>query len=576
MKTKLLRGVAISHGYGFGKAVLIEFKPPNVKRVKIPAEKKNEEKERFLQILDKSLAELKNVKKFVESSMLEEYKDFFDVQMSILSDVLLKELTTKRIDEGFSAEYSFSKALETLTNSIKVSGDFFAERLLDINDAQNRVLRHLLGSKSKSSIVEIREPSVLVSDNIPPSEAIFLDKRYVKGIVTVSGGKTSHISIVARGLDIPAVSNIDISKISSEDLCIVDGLKGYVWLNPNKRRLNYYKKKIDEREKVNVVLKETKTTDGKKIDISANVEFIEEVDVAKKLGAEGIGLYRTEFIFLIRRRIPSVNEQFKIYKKIAERMSPNPVIIRTVDIGGDKILHEYIEENPFLGWRAIRLFKRHEEILRNQIRAILMSSHYGHVKIMFPMVASYDEIIWLKELVQSEKEQLKANSIPFDNSMEVGIMIEIPSAAILSDKFAEIVDFFSIGTNDLTQYTLAVDRGNEKVSDMFDHLHPAVLRLIKMTVGNAHRFGKWVGVCGEMAADPLAIPVLIGLGVDELSMSPGAIRKAAGIVRVLKFEKLNPIIKRTFQKETAEAVRRFLRRSLVRIFPDIRKFLIDL
>jgi phosphotransferase system enzyme I (PtsI) len=359
---------------------------------------------------------------------------------------------------------------------------------------------------------------------------------------------------------------------------IVDGDRGIAILNPSAGRISYYEnlqKKAIQLKKALLPVCELKpeTRDGKHIDISANIEFFAEADHALRYGAMGIGLFRTEFLFLARRGSPSEQEQFRVYNALAKKVKPHPVIIRTYDLGGDKLFADYHEANPFLGWRAIRVCLQEKDFFKTQIRAILRASVNKNVKIMFPMLATYEEIKRIKLIFNEVKEELKSKKIDFDDDIQLGIMVETPSAALLSKFLAQEVDFFSIGSNDLTQYTLAVDRGNERISQLFDHYHPAVLRLIKETISAGHNANIWVGLCGELAGDPIAIPLLVGFGIDELSMSPSSIPKAKLVLRTLTIPQCEAIAEEAINFRTALEVKKYLNRVVRKKFPGIEEVL---
>ena len=451
----------------------------------------------------------------------------------------------------------------------------FKERLADIEDVTNRVLRNLLSLPSVS-IIDAPSDSVVLAHNIPPSEVVLLDSRRVRGLATEIGGRTSHVAIIAKALEIPAVLGVEhlLEKINGEEQVVVDAQRGQVILAPTERRISTSRQEIRDyaaRRKsfVDSAKQAAITLDERKIDISANIEFTSEIDAVQRYGAQGVGLFRTEYLFLTKRRFPTEEEQYAIYSEAAKKLKPHPIIIRTLDLGGDKILPGYEEANPFLGWRAVRFLFDHEDIFLDQLRAILRASAHGNVKIMFPMISDLSEIKRVKLLLKRAREQLTHKSQKFDSEMEMGIMVEVPSAALMADRMAKYVDFFSIGTNDLTQYTLAADRGNERISRLFNHYHPAVLQLIRRVIGAGHKAHIWVGVCGEMAAESLGVALLIGLGVDELSMTPCAIPVARKIIRNVKVEELRRIANRAVEYSTPVEVIRYLRRELSRKYHDL-------
>ncbi len=573
---KILRGIAVSSGIGIGRPFRFTSTLPELRRVKIPENQIEKERQRLADTLGSTKKELGTIQVSIREALGPEFADLLEVQIQILSDPALLEIASKYIDSAYSAEYGFSKGVEQISRPlIEASGGLFKERLADIEDVTNRVLRNLLSMPSVS-IIDAPADSVILAHNIPPSEIVLLDPKKIKGVATEIGGKTSHIAIIARALEIPAVLGVTtlINNLEDVDEVVIDGQRGQVILTPTIHRLASYQneaKDYDKRKQsyVDFTDKAVITLDEKKIDLSANIEFSSEIYALQRYGARGVGLFRTEYLFLTKRRFPSENEQYFIYSEIAASLKPHPLIIRTLDIGGDKALPGYQEANPFLGWRAIRFCFDNEDIFLDQLRAILRASANGNVKIMFPMVSDLSEIKRARLLLKKAKKELEERGQKFDAEMEVGIMIEIPSAALISDKLSKYVDFFSIGTNDLTQYTLAVDRGNERISRLFNHYHPAVLQLIKRVIGVAHRAHIWAGVCGEMASEPIGIALLIGLGIDELSMTPCVVPIARTIIQNVRVDDLRKIANKCTEYSTPIEVVRYLRRELRRKFPDL-------
>jgi phosphotransferase system enzyme I (PtsI) len=572
----ILRGIAVSGGIGMGKAFLFTSKPPELRRVRIPEKSIQAEQERLEAMLTSTAKELAELQAGIYKSLGPEFADFLEMQIQTLSDPALLETCKRNISEAYSAEYAFSKAVAEIAKPLLDAKEgLFKERLADIEDITNRVLRNLLSLPSVS-IIDAPSDSVVLAHNIPPSEVVLLDPRRVRGLATEIGGRTSHIAIIAKALEIPAVLGVEhlLEKINGEEQVVVDAQRGQIVLAPTEHRVSIYVAEIMEyARRRKSLFDEAKhapiTLDERKIDISANIELMSEIGALKRYGAQGVGLFRTEYMFLAKRRFPSVEEQYTIYSEAAKQLKPHPIIIRTLDLGGDKILPGYEEANPFLGWRAVRFLFDNEEIFLDQLRAILRASAHGNVKIMFPMISDLSEIKRAKLLLRRSREQLAEQNQKFDPDMEVGIMVEIPSVALMADRLANHVDFFSIGTNDLTQYTLAVDRGNEKISRLFNHYHPAVLQLIRRVIGAGHKSHIWVGVCGEMAAEALGVALLIGLGVDELSMTPCAIPVARKIIRNVKVEELRRIANRAVEYSTPVEVIRYLRRELSRKYHDL-------
>ncbi|MBM3313773.1 phosphoenolpyruvate--protein phosphotransferase [candidate division WOR-3 bacterium] len=484
------------------------------------------------------------------------------------------------VREGYrNAEFAYSQTVKLLSEPVaKSEAPLFKERILDITDVSNRVMRHLLGEVSRS-LLEVEPGTVVFAHDLPPSEAALLDPHKVVGLVLEAGGKTSHTAIMAKAKEIPAVMGAGpICQAAADGQPVfVDGYRGLAIVNPSKSRLQAYADEIERRrqhrESLSVfVTREPVTADGRTIDLSANIEFMAEARTAKKYGARGVGLFRTEYMYLAKRRPPTEEEQFQVYDEVARVFKPYPVIIRTFDLGGDKVLAGYADANPFLGLRAIRLMLKKPELFGDQLRAILRASAHGNVKVMFPMVSTVEELRRAKLEVERAKRQLAARGQAYDRNCEVGIMVETPSAAIMADRLARDCSFLSIGSNDLTQYTLAVDRGNEHVAKLFDHLHPSVLYLIKRTIDAAHQQGIWVGMCGEFASDPLGMLVLLGLGVDEMSVSPGTLPEAKGIIRAIDTGAAAAVVAGAMRLSTALEVQRLLRREMDRRFPQLTEF----
>jgi phosphotransferase system enzyme I (PtsI) len=576
-KEKILRGIAASKGIAHGRVFVYETRHLQVFQTPILSVYLKDEIERFERAINQTKKELVEIKERINQEVGEDFGQFLDAQVMMLTDKEIVEAVKKRIaDEKKNAEWAYNLVIENYAHKLAESKDqYFKERVADIWDVGNRVLRNLLGL-IHASVVDAPAGTILIAHDISPSEATLINPKNVLGIATEIGGRTSHTAITARALEIPAVLGIEglLTKVDHGDELLIDGDRGVVIVNPSSSRTHEFaatKKKDIEMEKALSPYCELKpeTRDGRHIDISANIEFYAEANQAKKYGAEGIGLFRTEFLYLTRRGNPTEEEQYRVYHALARSMKPKPVIIRTFDLGGDKIFAGYHEPNPFLGWRAIRVCLEETEFFKIQLRAILRASVSKNVKIMFPMVATYEEIRRIKLIFEEVKKDLKSRKIDFDENLPLGIMVETPSAALLSAHLAGEVDFFSIGSNDLTQYTLAVDRGNERVSKLFDHFHPGVLRLIRDVIDAGHKAHIWVGLCGELASDPLAIPLLVGFGIDELSMNPYSIPKAKLTLRAISTPKCAEIAQEALSYRTAIEVKRFLRRAVHKNFPGI-------
>ncbi len=576
-KEKILHGVPASKGVAIGRAFLYEVKKTEVFQTPILSVYLKDEVMRFEKAIAKTKEELHKIKEQINKEIGEDFGQFLDAQIMMLEDETIIESVKQRIfNEKKNVEYIYNEVISEYAKKLGESKNlYFKERVVDIYDVGERVLKNLLGV-SHTSVLEAPPGSIIVARDIPPSEATLINPKNVVGIAMELGGRTSHTAITARALEIPAILGIGeiINKVQNGDNIIVDGERGIVIVHPSSGRINFYEEQRKKNQQIAKALLPVcelspETRDGKHIDISANIEFFAEVQHAIKYGAVGIGLFRTEFLYLARRGSPSEEEQFRVYDALAKKIKPHPVIIRTYDLGGDKLFSDYREANPFLGWRAIRVCLQETEFFKTQIRAILRASVNKNIKIMFPMISTYEEIKRVRLIFNEVKQELKSKKIEFDDSIQLGIMVETPSAALMSQFLAREVDFFSIGSNDLTQYTLAVDRGNERVSQLFDHFHPAVLQLIKVTIASGHNNNIWVGLCGELAGDPLAIPLLVGLGIDELSMTPSSIPKAKLVLRTLTLSQCKEIAEEALNFRTALEVKKFLSRVVRKKFPGI-------
>jgi phosphotransferase system enzyme I (PtsI) len=587
MKRKLeksCRGIPVSPGFALGLAhVYRQYVPAAVERVIDPSQVADELK-RFRLALAAAGHELHALHAQVKRDLGSDFADFIDVQLTLIGDEEVVKNTEAFIREALrNAEFAYSQTVKLMSEPVAKSADpLFKERMLDIADVSNRVMRNLLGHDSRS-LLEVQSGTVVIAHDLPPSEAALLDPRKVVGLVLEAGGKTSHTAIMAKAKEIPAVAGTGplCFAVTDGQKVFVDGYRGLAILNPSANRLRAYDDEIERRRVYRrslsaLLTRDPVTADGRTIDLSANIEFVAEARAAKRYGARGVGLFRTEYMYLAKRRPPTEEEQFLVYSEVVRLFKPYPVIIRTFDLGGDKVLAGYSEANPFLGLRAIRLTLGKLDLFGDQLRAILRSSALGNVKVMFPMVTTIEELRRAKLEVERAKEALKARGEAYDPDFEVGVMIETPSAAIMADRLARECSFLSIGSNDLTQYTLAVDRGNEHVARLFDHFHPAVLRLIKQTIDAAHQQGIWAGMCGEFASDLFGMLVLLGMGVDEMSMSPGIIPEAKGILRSIDAGLAAEVATQTLKLGTALEVKNFLRREMDRRFPQLAEFLFNL
>jgi phosphotransferase system enzyme I (PtsI) len=490
----------------------------------------------------------------------------FDAHLLVVEDrTLIDEVLRKLESELCNVEFVFQEVATNYAETLsKIDDPYLRERALDIEDVTRRVIRNLQG-KAQKPLIGAAEPHICVAHNLTPSDMSTMNKERVLGIATDLGSRTSHTAIMARSLEIPAIVGLhDVSeKLETGQTVLIDGTNGVLVVDPQPETLAQYQEIESRRVQVAAQLKElreTKSTtrDGRHIVLSANIELPDDVEAVAANGAEGIGLYRTEFLYLNRATLPGEDEQYKTYRQVGERVSPNPLIIRTFDLGGDKLAPGSVdvtdEMNPFLGWRAIRFCLENIDIFKTQLRAILRASAVGNIKVMFPMISGVDELRRAVAIVRECANELRRDGHAFNDKMEVGAMIEIPSAAISADTLAREVDFFSIGTNDLIQYALAVDRVNERIAHLYEPTHPAVLRLLKMIADAAHANGIWVGVCGEMAGDIALIPLLIGLGMDELSVGATLVPRVKRAVQSLAVKECEDLIDEALKLQTPSQI----------------------
>jgi phosphotransferase system enzyme I (PtsI) len=567
-----LSGIAASPGIAIAKAYLLQSDQWQVEKIIIADA--DAELIRFDQAIAKTEQDLQKLKIKTAAELGEAKSEIFDAHLSILKDPeLIDSIKDKISDEKTNAESALEEVSQMFIGMLEEMDDErLSARAADLRDISKRILKHLINKGDESSQVYFEEV-IIVANDLTPSDTAELDLRYVKGFITDIGSRTSHSSILARSMEIPAVVGAaDVSKTIQPDmLLILDGFTGELIVDPSEEVLAQYRqKKLEHAEEKAESAKFTNLTtvtkDGFELELAANIGRVEDVQGALENGAEAVGLFRTEFLFMDRKTMPSEEEQFKIYKYVLEKMHPKPVIIRTLDIGGDKQL-PYLklaeEMNPFLGVRAIRLCLDQPELFRTQLRALLRASEYGHLKIMFPMIAILSELRQAKKMLNEEKAALLENGVAVSDHIELGIMIEIPAAAIMADQFAKEIDFFSIGTNDLIQYTMAADRMNERVSYLYQPYHPSILRLIHMVVKAANQEGKWVGMCGEMAADPIAVPILLGMGLKELSMSAASIPSTRALLSKINRSDCSQVIADILSLETEEQVEQLVKSNLM-------------
>ncbi|MFC4767973.1 phosphoenolpyruvate--protein phosphotransferase [Effusibacillus consociatus] len=568
-------GIGVSEGIRIGKALLYTPYSSKVESFKeyVTKEESKAEQERLAIAKEKSRQELNGLIERTKKTLGEEKAVILAGQQSMLEDpTFYPEIEKLVVNQQYSAEKAVTQIVEQISAVFEsMDSEYLRERAADVRDLGGRLLSNLRDEKGLQ-LSEIREEVILVADDLTPSDTVQLDKQFILGFVTRKGGKTSHTAILARSLGIPAIVGVaeNLDHILNEQQIIIDGTTGECIVDPDAGTIEQYRKKMGlEQEQKELLqefaLKPAVTQDGFQVEIAANIGTPKEAVTALEEGAEGIGLYRTEFLFMNATAIPDEEEQYQAYKEVAVTMGERPVVIRTLDIGGDKDL-PYLslpeEMNPFLGYRAIRLCLDQLPILKTQLRAILRASVHGNLKVMFPMISNLQEWRQAKSIFDEVREELEREGVSFDSSIEVGIMIEVPSAALLADRFAKEVDFFSIGTNDLVQYTVAVDRMNEKVAHLYDYFHPSVIRLIKTVIEEAHKEGKWVGMCGGMAGDPLAAPLLIGLGLDEWSMDAGSVNKIKREISRLNREDCRKLTTHMLELDTNEEIREELKKIL--------------
>ncbi|PAE25067.1 MULTISPECIES: phosphoenolpyruvate--protein phosphotransferase [Bacillaceae] len=558
-----LNGIAASSGIAIAKAYrLVE---PDLSFDKVTVENAEQEVERFQSALAESKGELEVIRDNAHKELGADKAAIFDAHLLVLSDPeLISPIEDKIKTENVNAESALKETADMfITMFEQMDNEYMKERAADIRDVTKRVLSHLLGVQVVNPSM-IAEEVIIIAEDLTPSDTAQLNRQFVKGFTTDIGGRTSHSAIMARSMEIPAVVGTKDStkQINNGDMVIVDGLKGLVHINPTPEAIAEYKeehRKFEEQkaEWAKLVNEKSVTADGHHVELAANIGTPKDLKGVVENGGEGVGLYRTEFLYMGRDQLPTEEEQFESYKAVLEGMSGKPVVVRTLDIGGDKEL-PYLnlpkEMNPFLGFRAIRLCLEEQDMFRTQLRALLRASTFGNLKIMFPMIATLDEFRQGKAILEEEKQKLVSEGTQVADNIEIGIMVEIPSTAVMAEQFAKEVDFFSVGTNDLIQYTMAADRMNERVSYLYQPYNPAILRLVKMVIDAAHKEGKWAGMCGEMAGDETAIPLLLGLGLDEFSMSATSILKARSQISRLNKKDMEALAEKALHMNTAEEV----------------------
>lgn len=568
----MLKGIAASKGIVIAKAYKLEDVAMKVEKTKI--HNVDEENGKLKDCIEITVKELEQIRDKAKVNISEESGEIFEAHIQIVKDPEFVGAITNMVkNDKVNVDFAVNEVANMFAAMFEgMDNEYMKERAADIRDVTKRLLAHVLGIKICNPTL-IDEEVIVIADDLTPSDTAQLNKKYVLGFITNIGGRTSHSAIMARTLEIPAVVGTKriLSKANDGDMLILDGLSGDVIINPSDNEIKIYeekKQKYEEQKKIYAKLKnETSlTTDDYHVELVANIGSPSDVDGVIKNGGEGVGLYRTEFLYMGRDNFPTEDEQFEAYKEVLHRMEGKPVVIRTLDIGGDKELPylEMPEEmNPFLGHRAIRLCLDKVELFKTQLRALLRASVYGNLKIMFPMIATISEFKMAKAVLNETEKELIEEGVKVSDEIEVGIMVEIPAAAILADQFAREVDFFSIGTNDLIQYTFAADRMNQQVSYLYQPYNPSLLRLIKMVIDAAHKEGKWAGMCGEMAGEELAVPILLGLGLDEFSMSATSILPARYLISKSSKKEMEELAEKALNMSSNEDVMNLVKEHIV-------------
>jgi len=561
-----LRGIPVSAGVCRGKILILDKTHHTIEKHDVADADVAAEVSRFQHALVQTREQLQEVQRQLTQSLGANQASIFDAHLLVLEDPSLIDEVVRVIEQKkVNAEHAFHTVTERYSAALsKVEDEYLRERATDMRDVSARVLSHLLGQNDPVDLRKLTEPCIIIAHDLTPSKTAQLDRKNVLGFATDIGSRTSHTAIMAKSLRIPAIVGLkNASEVLKDgDFALLDGFNGVVIVNPTDQTLFEYgqlvRKQVSLEEKLRDALHlPAITLDNHRIFVSANIEQAIDAESVKSNGAEGVGLFRTEYLYINRELPPTEEEQYQAYRQAAETLKPHPLVVRTLDLGGDKLLSSLAippEMNPFLGWRAIRYCLQHEEIFRAQLRAILRASAAGNIKIMYPMISGLDELTQANAFLNQFKNELRKEGVAFDDKIEVGAMIETPSAALITDALAKRVQFFSLGTNDLIQYTLAVDRMNEKIAHLYEPTHPAIVRLIKRTVDAARKQKVWVSVCGEMAGDITLAPLLIGLGVDELSAAPPLLAQIKFLIRRLKLSDTKELADFALECESASEI----------------------
>lgn len=575
-----LMGIPASPGVAIGRAFLLDSEEfPTPKRPIAPSQIPGEIA-RFEEALIQTRKEILDIQTKVSKELGAEHGEIFNAHLMLLEDrVLIEEVIQQLKAESVAVERIFAEVLKRYVKAFsKVEDEYLRERTSDLEDVGRRILRNLTGLK-RHSLTQLTEPVVVVARDLSPSDTATMDRKHAIGFITDIGGRTSHTAIMAKSLEIPAVVGLRSAtgQIRPDDLVVIDGGSGVVIVNPDETLLKHYEGLKRRLETIEEALQKVKdlpaeTPDGRRVSLLANIELPDEIHSVIAHGAEGIGLYRTEFFYLNRTDLPTEEEQFTAYRYVAQSISPHPVIIRTIDLGGDKFVSQLKvpqEMNPFLGWRAIRFCLARPDLFKVQLRAILRASVFGKIKLMYPMISGVEEVEQANRILQEARQELAQEKKPFDPGLEVGAMIEVPSAAVTVDLLAKHVRFFSIGTNDLIQYSLAVDRVNEKIAYLYEPAHPAVLRLIRQIIEVAHQHEIWVGMCGEMAGEPALALLLLGMGLDSFSTSPVNVPRIKQVIRSVPTFRAKEVVKGALRLSTGKEIENYLAGKLQELIPDL-------
>ncbi len=578
----LFLGIGVCAGVAVGRAFCRRHEDHKIVERDIAVEDVPREIARFESAMIATRSQLREIQKSSDPAVA----GIFDAHLMILDDRPFIDRVIFGVENRMkNVEYVLSTVAHEFVQSLsKVQDDYLRERVADVNDVARRILRNLGGVRGAAE-KPLAEPAILVADDLPPSEIVLIDKTKVLGIAMDLGSPTCHVAILAGKMGIPAVVGLHnfSAAVASGDEILLDGNKGHAILRPSAELLGQYDRIAASRRSVEISLRELKdqpsdTRDGCRIFLAANIEMPQDVDQALSSGADGVGLFRTEYFFMSRQDLPSEDEQFQAYRDVVSRLTPAPTVIRTLDLGGDKFLPNLDgalnESNPFMGWRAIRFCLAQPDLFKTQLRAILRASAFGNAKIMYPMISNVDEIVRANAILDQAKKELFERGYPFNPHIEVGAMIEVPSAAMIADLIAPHVSFFSLGTNDLIQYTLAIDRGNERVAYLYEPTHPAILRLIKHTADAGHRFGIWTGLCGGVGGDPLMTPLLVGLGLDELSVSPAVLPVVKDAIRSITYSEARDIADAALYSQSAMDVQEMSRELARKVAPEILELVV--